>query len=155
MTKNTIKIQKTNKDALVPEYKTDGAAGFDLASIENAIILPNYVDDEGILAFAPVVVSTGLAFDIPEGYEMEIRGRSGLAFNHDIMAFNGTIDSDYTGTVKIKLYNLSNKTFHIKKGDRVAQGILKKVEQFDFKQVNELKTTERGANGFGSTGGTN
>ena len=150
-----LNIKKTHKDALIPAYQTVGAAGFDLASIENAIILPNYTDDEGILAFAPVVVSTGLSFEIPEGYELEVRGRSGLAFNHDVLAFNGTIDSDFTGTVKIKLYNLSKNTFKVKKGDRIAQGILKKVEQFTFNQVTEIKKTERGEKCFGSTGGTN
>jgi dUTP pyrophosphatase len=100
------------------------------------------------------LVPTGLFVEIPQGYEAQIRGRSGLAINHGISLANGigTIDSDYRGEIKVILINLGTEPFHIKHGDRIAQMILTKYEKIDFQLVSELNDTDRGKNGFGHTG---
>lgn len=137
-----IKVKKLNEDAVIPEYKTKGAAGFDFHSTKDAYIAPKTYGK----------FPTGLAFQIPEGYELEIRSRSGLAFKHNVFAFNGTIDSDYRGEITLLLYNDTNSSYQVKKGERIAQGIIKRIEQSLFEQVEELNETERGEGGFGSTG---
>ena len=166
-----IKVKKLHEDAIIPEYKTIGAAGFDLHITEDVTIPANrvlvqYVGEgrgedsqfdmsnfEFVLANDNhAVVGTGLAFEIPAGHELEIRSRSGLGFNHKVMAFNGTIDSDYRSEVKLLITNLGKEPITFKKGDRVAQGIIKRVEQVNFIEADELSKTERGEGGFGSTG---
>lgn len=97
-------------------------------------------------------IPTGLKFKLPEGYEMQIRGRSGLAIKSGIMAHVGTLDANYTGECCIILYNLSDEPFEIKQGDRIGQAVLNKIEHIEFKQVEQLEETDRGENGFGSTG---
>lgn len=132
--------------AVVPEYKTLGAAGADVCSfIENPVIL-----EKGKVAIIP----TGLFFEIPQGYEIQVRPRSGLAAKNGVTVLNtpGTIDSDYRGELKIILINLGEKDFTINSGDRIAQIIVSPVIQADFSVVETLSSTERGDKGFGSTG---
>ena len=100
------------------------------------------------------MVPTGLFVELPEGYEMQIRPRSGLAAKHGITVLNspGTIDADYRGEIKVILVNLSNTPFTIEPGERIAQMIVARYEQVEWQAVESLSTTERGAGGFGSTG---
>jgi dUTP pyrophosphatase len=137
-----VKIKKLSQNATIPEYKTKGAAGFDIACSE----------DFTIESSSYLVVSTGIAMQIPEGYELEIRSRSGLAFKNHLYAYNGTIDSDYRGEIKILLKNGSQESYSFPAGTRIAQGIIKKVEQAHFTEVDKLVDTERNESGFGSTG---
>ena len=134
------------KGAVMPEYKTAGAAGADVcALIENPITL-----EVGKRAIIP----TGLFFEIPEGYEIQVRPRSGLAAKNGVTVLNtpGTIDSDYRGELKIILINLGDENFVINNGERIAQIIISPVVQADFQIANSLSDTERGTGGFGSTG---
>lgn len=135
-----------SKGAVIPEYKTVGAAGADLyALVDSPITLA-----PGKTAMVP----TGLFFEIPEGYEIQIRPRSGLAAKNGVTVLNtpGTIDSDYRGEIKIILINLGDKDFVINSGDRVAQMVIAPVIQASFSIVDELSDTTRGSGGFGSTG---
>ena len=128
----------------LPEYKTLYSAGMDLKA---------YIDDAIVLKpLDRVLVPTGLS--IPEGYEGQIRGRSGLALKHGITLANGigTIDSDYRGEIKIILINLGKEPFTINNGDRIAQLVLIKHEWIDFDLVGSLDETDRGEGGFGHTG---
>lgn len=135
-----------NDDAVIPAYKTSGAAGADLYS--------NNKEPITIASGKTAIIPTGLFFEIPEGYEVQIRPRSGLAAKNGVTVLNtpGTIDSDYRGEIKIILINLGEKDFVVNKGERVAQMIVAPVTQASFKTVSELSSTERGAGGFGSTG---
>ncbi|MGF7171598.1 dUTP pyrophosphatase [Sphingobium xanthum] len=128
----------------LPAYATSGAAGMDVVSAED-IILPS---------MGRHAVATGLALAIPEGYEVQVRPRSGLALKHGISLPNtpGTIDSDYRGELKIILINLGTDAFEIKRGDRVAQLVVAPVQIGRMVEVAELDETARGAGGFGSTG---
>ena len=139
-----LKIKKLNKDAIIPAYQTSLAAGFDLHSIEDCIIKP----------MERKLIKTGLAFEIEEGYEVQIRPRSGLAFKHGITVLNspGTIDADYRGEIMVLLINLGSEEFEIKKGERIAQAVVSPVVQAEFEEVEELSQTKRGEGGFGSTG---
>ena len=130
--------------ATIPNYQTEEASGFDLHSIEDIILKPN----------ERKLIGTGLAFEIPKGYEIQIRPRSGLAYKYGISVLNspGTIDSDYRGEIKVLLINHSDTDFEIKIGERIAQGVIQKVIQAKFEEVEELNKTARGAGGFGSTG---
>ena len=129
-----------------PSYATPLSAGMDLrASMEQSIIL------------APLeraLVPTGLFVELPEGYEMQIRPRSGLAAKHGITVLNspGTIDADYRGEIKVILVNLSNNPFEIVPGERIAQAVVAQHAHIEWEQVEHLGATERGAGGFGSTG---
>ena len=135
-----------SKGAVIPEYKTVGAAGADLyALVDSPITLA-----PGKTAMVP----TGLFFEIPEGYEIQVRPRSGLAAKNGVTVLNtpGTIDSDYRGEIKIILINLGDKDFIINSGDRVAQMVIAPLIQASFSIVDELSDTTRGSGGFGSTG---
>lgn len=137
-------VNKSNSS--LPEYKTKGSAGIDLKA---------YLDDSiELKPFDRALIPTGLYLSIPEGYEGQIRGRSGLALKNGITLANGigTIDSDYRGEVKVILINLSNEPFIINNGDRIAQLVLIKHEVIDFKLVGSLDDTDRGEGGFGHTG---
>jgi dUTP pyrophosphatase len=129
----------------LPAYATSGAAGMDVVSAEDVVIAPG----------ARHAVATGLAMAIPEGYEIQVRPRSGLALRHGITVPNtpGTIDSDYRGELKVILINLGDEPFTVQRGDRVAQLVLAPVVQTAWDEVGELDATERGVGGFGSTGG--
>ncbi|MCR4742537.1 MAG: dUTP diphosphatase [Treponema sp.] len=144
---NIIKIKCIKEDgATIPLYKTAGAAGADLcAKISQPLTIK-----AGKFAMVP----TGLFFEIPEGYEVQVRPRSGLAAKNGVTVLNtpGTIDSDYRGEIKVILVNLSDTDFVINNGDRIAQMVVAPVTQAEFIVSDKLSETERGAGGFGSTG---
>ena len=129
----------------LPAYGTSGAAGMDVRAAEAVRLAPG----------ARHAVATGFAMAIPDGYEIQVRPRSGLALKHAISVPNspGTIDSDYRGELKIILINHGEETFEIARGDRIAQLVLAPVVQAKWDEVDELDDTERGEGGFGSTGG--
>lgn len=135
-----------SKGAIIPEYKTAGAAGADLcALLEAPLTIP---------AGRSAMVPTGLFFEIPKGYEVQVRPRSGLAAKNGVTVLNtpGTIDSDYRGEIKVILINLGTDDFTINNGDRIAQMIIAPVIQASFTITDSLSETERGSGGFGSTG---
>ena len=146
---NTVNIKcVASKGAVIPEYKTCGAAGADLcALLESPLTIP---------AGRSALVPTGLYVEIPEGYEVQVRPRSGLAAKNGVTVLNtpGTIDSDYRGEIKVILINLGQSDFTINSGDRIAQMIVAPVTQASFTITESLSETERGAGGFGSTGVT-
>ena len=135
-----------SKGAVIPEYKTSGAAGADLCALLDAPLT--------IAAGSFAMVPTGLFFEIPEGYEVQVRPRSGLAAKNGVTVLNtpGTIDSDYRGEIKVILINLGSADFTINSGDRIAQMVVAPVTQASFTITDSLSQTERGAGGFGSTG---
>ncbi len=141
-----IKLKKLRKNAKIPEYMTPKSAGMDIYAClqEKITIKPGQ----------RTIVPTGIAISLPEGYEAQIRPRSGLALNYGIIPLNtpGTIDADYRGEIKIILANLGENEFTIKNGDRIAQMIINKVEKVEFVEVEELDNSIRGEGGFGSTG---
>lgn len=139
-----VKIINESNNSL-PKYMTKGSAGFDISSDEDFDLHPECFH----------LFSTNLYFEIPDEYELQIRPRSGLANKNLIVIPNspGTLDSDYRGELKVGLLNLHRlKILKIKKGDRIAQGIIAPIVQANFIEVKELSSTERGAGGFGSTG---
>lgn len=142
-----MKVKVINKSNFpLPEYKTKGAAGVDLkANIEEEIVLK---------PLERKLIPTGLYVEIPEGYEGQVRPRSGLAIKHGVTVLNapGTIDSDYRGEICVILINLGNEDFVINPGDRIAQFVLNKYECIDFELIDKLSDTERGKGGFGHTG---
>lgn len=145
MKKIIVKIVKEN-GVEIPKYMTDGAAGLDVkAHITKEIVLN---------PLERVLVPTGLKIEIPVGYEVQVRPRSGLALKHGITLVNspGTIDSDYRGELKMILINLSNEKFTILPNERIAQLVLQKVCQMEFEEVEKLSDTKRADGGFGSTG---
>jgi len=141
-----IYIKKLKEHAILPSYKSKQAAGMDLyACLESPIILkPKDIK----------LIPTGIALEIPKEFEGQIRSRSGLALKHGIIVLNspGTIDSDYRGEIGIILQNNGDRNFEINSGDRIAQLIINKIETVQIQQVLYLSETERGNNGFGSTG---
>lgn len=143
-----VKVTKTNSQALIPSYMSTGAAGCDVHACisEKAVIMPG----------ERAAVPTGLSVEIPEGFEIQVRPRSGLAFKKGVTVINspGTIDSDYRGEIKVLVVNLGNEPVEILPQDRIAQLVLQQVNQIDWVEVEKLSTTERGAGGFGSTGVT-
>ncbi len=128
----------------LPAYATEGAAGMDVVAAESLVLAPG----------ARHAVATGFAFAIPDGYEVQVRPRSGLALKHGVTCLNtpGTIDSDYRGEVKVILANLGAKPFPIERGDRIAQLVAAPVQRAVFDEVYDLDNTVRGSGGFGSTG---
>jgi dUTP pyrophosphatase len=142
-------IRLPNGDGLeLPAYETAGAAGMDLRAA---------VTDGEPITLAPgkrALVPTGFVFEIPAGFEAQIRPRSGLAFKHGITCLNtpGTIDSDYRGEVKVLLVNLGEEDFEITRGMRIAQMVVAPVTQVQITEIGEASGTVRGAGGFGSTG---
>lgn len=130
--------------AQVPVYGTAGSAGCDVRALEGAFIEPG----------ERCLVPTGVRLELPEGWECQIRPRSGLALKHGITVLNSpsTIDSDFRGAIQILLYNSSDKLYVIEKGERIAQFVFAPVSRAEFEIVDELSETERGVGGFGSTG---
>ena len=137
-------INKSNNP--LPEYSTVQSAGMDLrAFITEPVIL-------GVIDRA--LIPTGLYIEMQEGYEAQVRPRSGLAIKHGVTVINspGTIDADYRGEICVELVNLSNISFTVEPGERIAQLVFAKYEKADFIEVEELNETERGEGGFGHTG---
>ena len=128
----------------LPAYASSGAAGLDVVAAENVTIAPGERH----------AVATGFAIAIPEGFEVQVRPRSGLALKHGITCLNtpGTIDSDYRGEVKVILANLGSMPFEVVRGERIAQLVPAQVQRARFTEVANLDETSRGAGGFGSTG---
>lgn len=164
-----VKIKKLTQDAVVPKYATKDSACFDLVASEDVVITPG----------ATVAVPTGLAVEVPQGYRMTIYPRSGISLKTPLRMANsvGVVDADYRGEVRVLLHNTAERTayvtadaitldmqyasldqqvpigtFLIRKGDRIAQAAIEKIEQCEFQVVDELSDTERGQGGFGSTG---
>ncbi|MFA4857820.1 MAG: dUTP diphosphatase [Candidatus Margulisiibacteriota bacterium] len=147
MLKAQIKRLPHGMDLPLPQYMTEHAAGMDLyaAVTEETIIGPG----------AWKLVPTGLAIALPEGYEAQVRPRSGLALKQGVSVLNtpGTVDADYRGEVGVILMNHSKNDLIIRRGDRIAQMIINKIEKITFEEVAELPESERGTGGFGHTGG--
>ena len=135
-----------SQGAVIPSYKTEGAAGADVCALLSSPV----TIQSGKFAMIP----TGLFFEIPAGYEIQVRPRSGLAAKNGVTVLNtpGTIDSDYRGELKVILINLGEKNFTINSGDRIAQIIVSPVTVADFTLTDSLSDTQRGEKGFGSTG---
>jgi dUTP pyrophosphatase len=145
MSQITVKIINNSSNPL-PSYATEGSAGMDLmADIEVPVTL---------VSLERKLIPTGLFMELPQGYEAQVRPRSGLAIKHGITCLNspGTIDSDYRGEIKIILVNLSQEPHTIQPGDRIAQMIISKVEQASWEAVKFIETTKRNQGGFGHTG---
>lgn len=141
-----IEIKLVTKSGNIPAYETEGSAGMDLKAVLNEPVI-----------LAPGerrLIPTGLFIELPQGYEAQVRARSGLAIKHGITLINcvGTIDSDYRGEIQVPLVNLGQEDFEIKNGERIAQMVIAKYEQVSCKITDELSETERGAGGFGHTG---
>lgn len=142
-----MKVKIVNKSRFaLPEYQTPLSAGLDIrANLDESVTLQ---------PLERAMIPTGLYVELPEGCEMQIRPRSGLAAKHGVTVLNspGTIDADYRGEIKVILVNLSNEPFTIEAGERIAQMIVARYEQIEWEATEELSSTERGAGGFGSTG---
>lgn len=140
-----VKIVNHSRYAL-PEYQTALSAGMDIRA--------NIKDSVTLAPLERAMIPTGLFVELPEGYEMQIRPRSGLAAKHGITVLNapGTIDADYRGEIKVILVNLSNEPFVLEGGERIAQMVVARHEQVEWESVEVLSDSERGAGGFGSTG---
>lgn len=143
MTDSTVKIKAVYSDRAFPLVKaTEGSTGWDVCASEYYTLSDNHV----------TMVDTGIKLEIPQGYEVQVRSRSGLALDGICIANGvGTIDSDYRGVVKVLMYSISGMK-HIKRGDRIAQLVISKVQDAEFVAVDTLSDTQRGAGGFGSTG---
>ncbi len=141
-----LKILRLPHNKVLPEYKTDGASGMDLsAAIEKPVTLKS---------LERKLIPTGIKIEIPNGYEAQVRARSGLSIKHGITLINaiGTIDADYRGEVCVPVVNLSAEEYTIQPQERIAQMVICKVEKADITVTEELCETERGCGGFGSTG---
>ena len=147
MKTKTLGYKKLSPDAVDPSYNYDKDSGFDLYAIE----------DVALAGMSRAMVGTGLAFDIPDGHEIQVRPKSGLAINYGLTVLNtpSTIDGGYVGEVKVILFNASRETYQVKKGMKIAQAVLCPVQQgkyVNLENLDELPQTDRGDNGFGSTG---
>lgn len=138
-----VKFCKLEAGAVLPTFGSDEAAGFDFYALDSVLLEAN----------KHALVRTGLSMELPPGYELQIRPRSGLALNHRITVLNapGTVDSDYRGEIKILLINFG-EDFRIERGARIAQGIVQKLPAVKIVEVESLGDTRRGSGGFGSTG---
>ncbi len=139
-----VKVLRENEGISLPEYATPFSAGADIRASETAVLLP------GERASIP----TGLRIELPEGYEAQVRPRSGLAIRHGVTILNapGTIDSDYRGEIRVLLINHGRETFTIEPGDRIAQLVVAPVSRIVWQQAESLEESGRGEGGFGSTG---
>lgn len=139
-----VKFKKLHQEAQLPIYATEEAAGMDVRSVADMAI------GKGQYAMIP----TGLSVEIPKGWELQVRPRSGLAAKNGVTVLNspGTVDSDYRGEIKVLLINHGEYTFSVKSGDRIAQLVLAKAPQASIVEVKEIAVTERNSGGFGSTG---
>ena len=141
-----ILIKRFSKEVILPKYETPGSSGMDIS----AFLEKNQIIDPGKTALIP----TGLFLAVPEGFEVQIRPRSGLALKKSVSVLNtpGTIDADYRGEIKVILINLSDKKFIVENGLRIAQMVVCPVAKSELLEVQELSETPRGVKGFGSTG---
>lgn len=141
----TVKIVNKSNHRL-PEYATPGSAGMDLKANTTEPIVLKPLERQ--------MVPTGIHIQLPEGYEAQVRPRSGLAAKYGISIVNapGTVDADYTGEIRVILINLSNENFVVNPGERIAQLVVARYERVEWNEVATLDTTERGDGGFGSTG---
>lgn len=147
MDKKKIQIERIHPDAIVPKYAYQSDSGFDLYSVEQMKIGP----------FGRALVSTGIKVSFPEGFEIQVRPKSGLAINMGLTVLNtpGTVDQGYTGEIQVIVFNTNNNSILIEKGMKIAQGVLCPVvsgKYAIFEEVSELDPKDRGDNGFGSTG---
>lgn len=144
MAEYRLKIKKLNQDAVIPCYAHEDDSGLDLYSVEDKLILPGET----------ILISTGIAVELPPLTEAQIRPRSGLALKYDIILPNapGTIDEGYRGEIKVIISNMGRKEFELHKGQKIAQMVIAPVIRPVIDEVEELGETERGADGFGSTG---
>ncbi len=142
-----MKIKIVSKSGIMPSYATSQSAGFDL---------PAYLPDNDIVLKPGerALVPTGIFMEIPEGFEVQIRARSGLAVKHGIGLVNGigTIDADYRGEIKVPLINWGDSDFTVKNAERIAQAVVSKFEACEFELADSLSSTERGEGGFGHSG---
>lgn len=138
----TIRFKKLNEKAKLPEYAHLGDSGMDVSSVETVRILPRQ--------FAKI--RTGLAAEIPDGYEIQVRPRSGMQCNKGIVGAWGTVDSGYRGEICVALYNHTDHTYLVDAGDRIAQFVVAAVTRVEIAETDNLTSTDRGADGFGSTG---
>jgi dUTP pyrophosphatase len=143
---STVKIVRIEKKAILPRYATVNAAGMDLAACLDA---PVEIDP-----FTTALIPTGLCIELPQGFEAQLRPRSGLALKHLISLPNSpaTIDADYRGEVKVILVNYGKNPFRVQHGDRIAQMVVSRYEHVTLEEVNSLSQTVRGEGGFGHTG---
>ncbi|HHY82151.1 MAG TPA: dUTP diphosphatase [Clostridiales bacterium] len=139
-----LKIKKIHPDARIPEYAHPGDAGLDLFSVEEAFIEPG----------CSRLIHTGIAMELPEGTEAQVRPRSGLALKHQVTLLNtpGTIDEGYRGEVCVIMINHGKETFHVTKGMKIAQMVIQHVLRVQVEETEELSSSDRGSGGFGSTG---
>ena len=139
-----VKIKREANTIAIPQYATPGSAGVDLCSMKYCMIKPGEMS----------LISTGVYLEIPEGYEGQIRPRSGLVMNSRVIIPNspGTIDSDYRGEIRVLLLNMGEDSFTLRFGDRIAQLVFVPVARAKFQEVKEMTPTKRGSGGFGSTG---
>jgi dUTP pyrophosphatase len=141
-----LRVKKKDSRVCLPGYESPGAAGMDIrAFIESEICIP---------PLGRVKVPTGLFFELPPGYEAQVRPRSGLAVRHGLTILNspGTVDSDYRGELEVILVNLGGEPFTLKNGDRIAQLVISPAARVSLCETENLSDTERGSGGFGSTG---
>lgn len=136
-----IKVKKISEEAIIPSYAHSGDAGLDICSMEDIFLHPRERKR----------VRTGLKFELPEGYVGLIWDKSGLSFKSGIKTMAGVLDATYRGELFVVLVNLSDKDFEIKKGQKIAQMLVQKVEEAEILEVEELNETTRGESGFGST----
>ncbi len=139
-----IQVMRVHKDAVIPSYAKKGDAGFDLFAVEDTVVEPGNA----------AIIKTGLCMAIPEGFEMQIRMRSGASYKTPLIVANapGTVDSGYRGEIGIIVRNLASFPYTVKKGDRIAQGVITPVVRATFLETDDLPISDRGSGGFGSTG---
>lgn len=137
-----VKVKKLREGAVIPFKAHPTDSGFDLFSAEDVELLP----------WQTKVAPTGLAFELPVGYEMQVRPRSGLSTKTSLKVIIGTVDAGYRGEVGMIVYNANLHSSFIKKGDKIAQAVIQKIPDIEMVEVEELDKGERGVNGFGSTG---
>jgi dUTP pyrophosphatase len=141
-----MRLSHSDKSISLPQYATAGSAGMDIFAMNE--------DEIVIKQFETALIPTGFSIELPDGFEAQIRPRSGLAIKYGIGILNspGTIDSDYRGEVKIILSNFGKSDFSVKKGDKIAQMIISKYERIEWNEASSLNDTDRGTGGFGHTG---
>lgn len=139
-----IRLKKLHPDAVLPQYAhgPQEDAGMDLRSVERVVLAPGVAQG----------VATGIAIELPPGYEAQIRPRSGLALKHSITVNFGTIDPGYRGEIRVVMFNLSGADYVVEKGDRVAQLVIARYEAIEWVEHDDLGESQRGAGGFGSSG---